>query len=187
MTTAPQTKGLTALGAAAVCFYAVHAGQYLYRRQPENLLWICHLGSLLVGVALLTRQGTLNAIGTLWLLVGLPLWVYDLTRGSTALWTSILTHLGGPVIGLIGVRKLGVPTGMWWKSLAGLAPVYLLSRWLTPPAENINLSHAIYPGSERHFPNYLSYVLSLAALYAISAGLFQVVARRLGCKPPERA
>lgn len=175
-----------ALGAAAICFYAAHAVYYLYRRQPEHLLWICHLGALVLGIGLVMRQGTLNAVGTLWLLVGLPLWFYDLTKGGKVPPTSFLTHIGGPILGLIGVKKLGMPTGLWWKALVGIVPIYGLSRLLTPPDANVNLSHAIYPGSEAWFPSYPVYVASLAALYAGAALLFQAIARRLGCKPPER-
>jgi len=176
-----------ALGAASVCFYAAHVGRYLYLRQPESALWICHLGALLVGIGLLTRNGTLNAIGTLWLLVGLPLWIYDLVKAGGWSIPTVLTHVFGPIIGLLGVRMLGMPTGLWWKSLAGLAPVFALSRWLTPPWANINLSHGLYPGSEAVFPNYAVYIATLAGLYTGAAFLLQVLARRLGCKPPEPA
>jgi hypothetical protein len=187
--TAPAGKDrtLTALGAASVCFYAAHAGRYVLRHESENVLWICHLGSLLVGIGLLTRQGTLNAIGTLWLLVGLPLWIYDLVKVGDWSATSIVTHVFGPIIGLIGVRSLGMPKGLWWKSLVGLAPIYLLSRLLTAPEANINLSHRMYPGSEAVFPNYPVYFAAMTALYVGAAFVFQVAARRLGCKPPETA
>jgi hypothetical protein len=176
-----------ALGAASVCLYAAHLGQCLYRRETENAFWICHLGSLLVGIGLLTRNGTLNAIGTLWLLIGLPLWIYDLIKVGDWSVTSVLTHVLGPIIGLLGVRMLGMPTGIWWKSVAGLVPVFVLSRLLTPPAANINLSHAIYPGSEALFPNYPVYIAALTGLYAGGAFGFQGLARRLGWKPPEPA
>lgn len=175
------------MGAVALCFYAAHAAHYLQRRQPESLLWICHLGAVLVGIGLLTRQGALNAIGTLWLLVGFPLWIYDLVKTGEWLWTSILTHIGGPLIGLAGARKLGVPTGLWWKAVAALLPIVLLSRWVTPPAANINLAHAVYPGWESVFPQYWLYAVVLIALYAAAAFVFQVVSRRLGWKTPEAA
>ena len=186
MTTAPKTNhGFSALGAAAVCFYAAHAGQYVVRRQPEHALWICHLGALLVGIGFLTRQSALNAVGTLWLIVGLPLWLYDLTAGGEFVPTSVLTHVGGLVIGLIGARRLGVPRGLWWKVVLGMVPVCAASRWLTPPSSNVNLAHHVYPGFESAFSSHALYAAVLIALFVGAALIFQVVARRLGCKPPE--
>jgi hypothetical protein len=173
------------MGAAAVCFYAVHAGQYVVRRQPEHALWVCHLGALLVGIGVLTRQSSLNAIGTLWLIVGLPFWLYDLASGGEFVPTSVLTHVGGPVVGLIGARRLGVPTGLWWKVLVVLVPVCVASRLLTPPSSNVNLAHHVHPGFESVFPSYVLYGIALWTLFSVAALAFQATARRRGWKPPE--
>lgn len=186
MTEARTTgRGWTAWGALAVCFYAVHAAQYVVRRQAENALWVCHLGALLVGIGMIARQGVLSAIGTSWLIVGLPLWIYDLKAGGEFVPTSVLTHGGGLLLGLLGARRLGVPKGLWWKSIVGLVPVYLASRWLTPAASNVNLAHHVYPGFESVFPSYPVYLVALVALFAGAAAIFQEVARRLGCIPRE--
>lgn len=185
--TAPRDRAPAVLGTAALGFFAAHAGQYLVRGQPEQALWACHVGSALVGLGLLLRRPSLNAVGTVWLLAGLPLWLYDLSRGGEFIPTSILTHGGGLIVGLFGARRLGVPTGLWWKVLLGLAPLYALSRWLTPPEANVNLSQRIHPGSEPYFPSYPFYVASLAVLFGASGLGFQGLTRRLGWKPPEPA
>ena len=175
-----------ALGAAGIGFYAAHAVHYLLRRQAENLLWVCHLGTLGIGVGLMARLAILNAVGTLWLIVGLPLWLYDLRAGGEVLLTSLLAHVGGLILGFLGLKKLGLPAGVWWKSMAALVPICVLSRLLTPPEANVNLSHHVYPGFESVFTVYPIYAGALLLLYAGAGVLFQLGLRKLGFGPPEK-
>jgi hypothetical protein len=177
--------GWAALGVAAVSFYAVHAGQYLLRRQPENLLWMCHLGALGVGIGLLSRQIDVVAVGTLWLLVGLPLWLYDLRSGGEFIPTSLLTHVGGLIVGLIGLKGRGLPRGLWWKSVAASLPVLIVSRLLTPPSANINMTYRVHPASESWFPSHALYLATLLGVLAVAGAAVPAVLRRLGFKPPE--
>lgn len=173
---------LPALGLAAVAFYLTHAVDSILRRQPDNLLWVCNLGTLAVGIGLLFGSPNLNAIGTYWLVVGLPLWTYDLVKGGEFLWTSMLTHGGGLVVGFIGLRKLGLPSGGWWKATAALGALNLVCRVATPPKQNINLAHAPYPGWETTFPSHLVYLVSLLVLFAAVAAALQFGLPRLGFK-----
>jgi hypothetical protein len=175
----------TALGIAGISFYAIHAGQYIARRQPEHVLWACHLGALAVGAGLLCRQAGWAAVGLVWLVVGLPLWLYDLRAGGGFLPTSLLTHVGGLALGLLAAKRLGVPKGLWWKCVAGLVPVYLASRLLTPPGANVNLAHRTYSGFEA--VGYPLYVAALASLFGTAGAVLQGSLRRLGCTPPEKA
>jgi hypothetical protein len=185
---AGKRRGMTALGVLGLLCYAVHGGQYLLRRQGENLLWVCHLGALAVGLGLLIRQPGLVAVGTLWLTVGLPLWIYDLASGGEFLPTSLLTHVGGLILGFIGIRRLGLPKGLWWKSAFGLAAIFLVTRVATPPPSNVNLAYRIYPGFERYFfGSHAFYLAGLLALFSVVALGFQVGLRGLGFAPPEKS
>jgi hypothetical protein len=180
VTSAPRK--LPALGLAAVAFYLAHATESLLRRQPDNLLWVCNLGALAVGIGLLLGSPTLNAIGTCWLVFGLPLWIYDLAKGGEFLWTSALTHGGGAIVGFVGLRKLGLPRGAWWKATVALGALNLFCRVATPAAQNINLSHAPYPGWEGMFPSHLVYLVSLLGVFAAVAAALEFGLPRLGFK-----
>jgi hypothetical protein len=177
--------GWAALGVASVSFYAVHAGQYLVRRQAENALWICHLAALMVGIGVLSGRPNLTAIGTLWLLMGLPLWLYDLGSGGEFVPTSLLTHVGGLIVGLVALKKQGLPEGLWWKAPAASLPVLAVSRLFTPPAANINLVHRAHPGSESLFPSHALYLAALLGVLAAVGTAVPLLLRRLGFKPPE--
>ena len=169
-----------ALGLLACLFYAVHAAHFIARRQQENVLWFCHLGALLVGFGLMLRWPLANAVGFLWLTIGTPLWLVYVATGGELLPGSVLTHFGGVAFGLVGLRRFGLPRGAWWKALAALVPVLFLTRLVTPPAANVNLAFAVWPGWEWLFPSHLVYLLCLASLsaavfFGVSALLERIV------------
>ncbi len=171
------------LGLAAIAFYAFHAGYYLLvRHEPANVLWACHVASVLIGLGLIVGSPTLNAVGFLWLMVGIPLWVIDLATGGELLATSLFTHVGSPIVGAVGLRRLGLPRGSWAWALVALFALHVLCRFVTPTRANVNLAHAIWPGWEALFPSHLAYV---AFGFALSGAIFvvsQLLMRRLGLK-----
>ena len=146
------------LGFAALGCYAIHAGFHVINGRPEETLWMCHLGAALVGVGLLFASATTKGIGVLFLCLGTPLWVMYLAGGGEFYPTSSLPHLGGLAIGLIGVRRFGLPSGVWWKSVAALIALILLCRLVTPAQSNVNVAFAIYAGWEKMFPSHLVYI-----------------------------
>jgi hypothetical protein len=153
-------------GILAVVFYVVRVGFYFAAGEPQNMLWSCHLACLLVGVGLLSSSATLNAIGVLWITIGIPMWVLDLATGGAFLAPSVLTHFGALVLGGFGVRGLGWPAGMWWKAILALGGLHALTRLISPPEGNVNLAFAVWPGWERHFPSHAVYLLLLGSLSA---------------------
>jgi hypothetical protein len=117
------------LGSVALLCYATHGTFHCLRGTPESLIWMCQLGTLMVGVGLLLRSPVVNAVGVLWLSAGTPFWIIGVSLGSTFLQTSVLTHLGGLSIGLWGAYELGIPRGAWWKATGLGGMLHLLSRW----------------------------------------------------------
>jgi hypothetical protein len=165
---------MRALGLVAFVCYAIHAAVHLHRGQPYDLLWGCHIAALLVGLGLLLRNATLNAIGFLWSCLGLPLWLIDIATGGELIATSPLTHLGAFILGLIGVRRLGMPRGAAMKALGALAALWAVCRAVTPPAANVNLAFRVHDGWEPYFP---SYALYFTMLLVIAAAIFIGVER----------
>ena len=163
------------MGARALCvlplaFFCAHAATYLRRGEGVEILWCCTVANLLVGAALLLGAARLNAIGVSWLVFGDGLWLIGLLAGAPLLATSLLTHLGGLLVGLLAVRRLGWPrrTPLW--ALGALMGLQLVSRLATPAARNINLAFAIPAGFEGWYPSYPVYYatmlpLTLAAFY----------------------
>jgi hypothetical protein len=150
-----------ALGVLAFVFYAIHGAVHLRRGEPYDLLWGCHIAALLVGTALLSNNATMNAIGLLWACFGVPLWLLDLFTGGELMPTATLTHIGALILGLYGVRHMGMPRGSGWKALAAYVALWIVTRALTPAAANINLAFHVQRGWELRFPSYPVYFLLL--------------------------
>lgn len=171
-------RGLAGL---AVSFYVIHAFVHLRRGEPYDLLWGCHIATLLVAAGLLLRNATINAIGLFWGCVGLPIWLLYTFTGGEFMPTATLTHLGGLLIGIYGVRLLGVPHGSSWKALAAYFGLWLLTRAVTPEGANINLAFHVYPGWEGRFPTYPVYFATLVACgaltFVVAEGVFRQIPR----------
>lgn len=175
------------LGTLAIGGYCIHASFHVWRGEPENLLWVCHLAALLVGIGLITRSNTIFGIGTIVLCMGTPLWAFDLLQGSEFFLTSLGTHVLGLAIGLYGVRLHGIERGTCWKAGAFTVTLIVVSRIATSVASNVNLAFAIPPGMDRYFSSHLAY---LAVMIGITCAYFWVVEMLLHAfvaKRPEAA
>jgi len=160
------------LGLLALAFYAVHCASHVRRGHVEDVLWSCHIAALLIGVGLLGGWATWVAIGVTWLAVGVPLWLLDVASGGEFNPTSVLTHVGGLVVGIIGLWHLGMPGQVWWKELLALAALQQLCRWVTPAEANVNVAFSVYPSMRAYFASYWVYLGTMGVLFA---GIFVVV------------
>jgi hypothetical protein len=177
-----QPRSGTIWGIAALGCYSIHASYHLLHRHPEELLWACHLGAAIVGVGLIASSAKVNAVGTLFLLLGTPLWLLYLAGGGEFIPTSCFTHIAALAIGLYGAKRLGLPRGSWWKAALALVALVLICRLVTPASSNVNVSFSMYPGCEKIFPShpvYLSTMIAIAAVYFLvaQAALRRILAR----------
>jgi hypothetical protein len=148
-------------GLAAIGFYALHVLHWRKARKLENILWACHLGCLLIGISWLAAWPLGNAIGLLWLTPGLVLWFLYVAAGGLFLWSSLLIHIGGLLVGVWSARVLGFPAGAWWKAGVGYVLLILLSRCVSRASENVNFSRKVWQGWETRFPSYPRYLAGL--------------------------
>jgi hypothetical protein len=152
-------------GALALAFIAAHAAVRLARGEATSLLWSCNVGNLVLGIGLLLGQPRIVAIMALWIAIGLPLWVLDLFSTDDFVATSVLTHVGGLTVAIVGVRELGFPRGSWWRAHVALTALQQVSRLVTPASENVNLSGGVYEPWKPYFHSYpVYYVLASAGI-----------------------
>jgi hypothetical protein len=177
----------TALGLLAFGFYLVHATYHVLDHHPENLLWSCHLATVLVGIAFLCGSATVNGIAFLWLLVGDLIWVIDLVNGAEFLPTSLFTHVGGLILSVIALAKLGMPRQVWWKAMLAIWMLQVVTRQIAPPAGNVNLAFGVWPGWEGIFPSYLVFELMLLVSMLSFFFVAETITRRILARGPEPA
>lgn len=163
--------GLTAIG-----FYVAHLWQWARMRRLENILWACHVGCLLVGLGWLMNWPLANSIGLLWLLPGILFWALYLIGGGTFFWSSLLIHVGGNLLGILGALILGYPAGTWWKAGLGYVALIAISRRVSRVSENVNFSRQVWIGWEKRFPSYRRYIAGLViGAFALFFTLEQVL------------
>jgi len=181
---------LRCLGLAAISFFIAHATYQQLNGRLENLLWACHLADLAVGIGLVLASRTITATGLVMLGFGVPMWLIGIATRGEFYPTSVLTHIGGTSIGIIGLRKLGRLQGDWWKAYLAVLALLVLSRSLTPEPMNVNFAFRTWSFARDWFPTIELHLLSLLAIWA--AGLFVterllalVTGYRLHCPEPE--
>lgn len=155
------------LGLLALAFFAVHCAYHVRGGRAEDVLWVCHVAAAVIGIGLLAGWATGVAVGVTWLAVGVPLWLLDLAAGGEFTPTSVLTHVGGLVIGLIGLWQLGMPAQVWWKALLALAALQQLCRWVTPEKANVNVAFTVYPWLEAYFSSYWRYWAVMLLVFGV--------------------
>ena len=120
------------LGALPLIFFAARVVEYVWiARTPEQILWCCHISNLLLGLGLLFHHRRSVRIAALWILVGLPPWALDMVLTGLITPVSLLSHLGGAVIALVALRRVGVSGRDWLPALVYFLLLQQLTRLLT--------------------------------------------------------
>ncbi len=157
------------LGVALLLALAAHALQ----KAPGawlDMLWFCHVATLLLAVGLLLPSMRLAAVGFVsHVAIGFPSYLFDLVFvGGTTL-TSVIVHLLPLVAGAWALRRLGFwrPSGLWAAALyAVLMPI---SYWLTPESLNVNLAHKPWGPFAAHLSTTGSWALNAVMALGLSS------------------
>ena len=167
------------LGILALALTAPHYVAHIARGHPEDLLWACNVAAVLVGVGLILGAPALAGVGVLWLCVGLPLWIADMILGGDFLMTSILVHAGVLVVGLFGLRRVGVRPGSWWRAVLALTVLRMVCRRvLAPDAENINCALGVWNDHRRYFHSHDIYLGAVTVVLGAAFVAIELLLRR---------
>ncbi len=171
-------KNRIAAGVLATAFFLIHAAALAHAGEYYHIFWSCHLGCLIVGIGLLVRQPWPYAIGFFWLTMGVPLWLLNVLTRHQLMLTSTLSHIGGLIIAVFGLRFLKLPRFAWAAATAGLVVLGIFTRLATPHEANVNLAFAVWSGWEDRFPSYFWYVVMLLSIAAACFGLLEYIIRK---------
>lgn len=160
--------------AAALTFYAIHAGYHAARGHWEDALWACHLANLVIAAGFLFDVPRALGVGFMWTLIGNAMWVLYLVEGGELMPTSLLTHVGGLVLAFIGRSRQGIPRGTWQVATMGLVATQALARLVTPPEANVNVAWRAFGNWDEVVP---SYPLYLTLVDTAAATLFWITER----------
>lgn len=149
------------IGFSGILFYLFLSQERIRQGSIFDPLWACHLGCLFSGLGVFFSIPLLYSVGFLWLIMGNIYWILYLAGGGEFLFSSFLTHIGGILTAFYGVRKSGIFRNSWIISLGLIAVLQFISHFVSPPADNLNLSWSVPRGYEKIFSNYVYYEISL--------------------------
>jgi DMSO reductase anchor subunit len=158
----------TLWGAVLLMILALHTRYKFQVGIPLDMLWACHLATLLIAVACLARVYWLASIGLLFhLSLGIPAYLIDAIVTWSTTWTSILAHVFPSIVGLLIVRRYGYAKHNVAKTFLFVLLSQLLAYVATPPAQNVNLAFFVWEPVAAWFPSVWLYRL-LNLLFACS-------------------
>jgi hypothetical protein len=171
----PLTLRFRLLGFLPVIFFLAQATHYWRVGGLGNLLWMCNVGSLVLAIGLFFARRELIRAAAIWTIPGLGLWIrYVLyaTFDYEMVFSSILVHIGGIVIGLIVLRRVRMDRIAWAYAFAWYLIVQVAARLFTAPELNVNVAFRIQPGWEQTFGSYWKFWIAMSAV--VAAGLWVI-------------
>lgn len=162
MNLSPRTK-LRLLGIFPLIFFLAQVTHYWQINELGNMFWMCNVGNLLLALGLFLEKPLVIRLAAIWMIPGLIIWILYVVLAWGVFLSSTLAHVGGLAVALVALSQVGMDRTAWRWALGWYLVIQLLSRFLTAPALNVNLAHAVQPGWDRTFPSYWSFWLVLTA------------------------
>lgn len=167
------------LGLLPLSFFAAHFLHYLKAGGLGDMLWICHVSSLLLAAGILCNRPVLIRVATFWMIIGLIIWTLYLLAGGQWILTSLLVHVGGVIVGMLALRKVRTDRVSWLYAIAWFLLVQQVARMFAPPELNVNVAHRVYDGMDKYFSAYWQYWLASTVAVAIGLWIISVACRRI--------
>ncbi len=173
------------LGVLPLVFFTLHAlGDWRDGGWP-HMLWMCIIGNLLIAFGIFLRVAHSIRIGVSWLLLGLGLWLWFVVAREGTTLPSVLAHVGGLIVGLIAVSRVGADASTWLYASIWYIAMQHVCRMITPAELNVNIAHRVYDGLEEFFATYgifwaATTMLAAFGLWVIGLGLQKLWPAKVG-------
>ena len=178
MNLSPRTK-LRLLGILPLIFFCAQFEHYLRINELGHLLWMCNIGNLVLALGLFFEKPLLVRVAAIWTIPGLIIWFLYVVLAWGVFFTSTLAHVGGLAVAAIALKTYRMDRNSWRFAFGWSLLVQLISRFITAPELNVNLSHAVQPGWERTFPSYWMFWLATTLLSVVVLWLSALLWRSL--------
>ena len=170
------------LGLLPLLFFILHANYYRQAGGLSHVLWMCNIGTLLLALGLLLARPVMIRVAFIWLLPGLPIWLWFVVRPGWWILTSFFAHAGGLTVGLIAIHRVRASRWMWLQALIWYLLVQEICRLFTPPELNVNGAHLVYTEFEGTFSAY--WLFWIIGTVVVAAGLWLLGFALLKLFPP---
>ncbi len=159
------------MGLLPLSFFAVQTIHYWRFGGLGNLLWMCNLGNVLMGVGLLIGHRELIRAAAIWTLPGLALWVVYVLIPSGLYFSTTLAHVGGFIVGMIALQRVRMDRLAWLYAFAWGVLTQIAARFLSAADLNVNVAHRIQAGWDKTFTSYWKFWVVLMLSVAVTLWL----------------
>jgi len=158
------------IGILPLAFFLAHLSTHLSQGTPQNMLWLCNFSNLVLAAGIFFRVPLLIRVSVLWLIPGIPLWIFDMMRTGYSPATTFASHIGGIAVGLYALSRIHADRNMWVYAWTYGFIMQAVCRVSTPPEINVNVAFKIYSPLSGIFHQYWQYWIFNAVVAA--AGLW---------------
>lgn len=162
---------LRLLGLLPLIFFFAQGVHYWRSNELGHMLWMCNIGNLILALGLFFNNPVVVRLAAIWMLPGVLVWFVYVVLAWGMFLTSTLAHVGGLAVSMLALKWYRMDRDAWRSAFGWYLGVQLASRFVTPPALNVNLAHTIATGWERTFQTYWSFWLVLTAATAATLWL----------------
>jgi hypothetical protein len=155
------------LGLLPLSFFLAQSIHYRWVGGPGNLFWMCNIGNALLALGLFLNHRELIRAAAIWTIPGLGIWFRYVLFEYDFVFSSALAHVGGIVVALIVVRRVGMDRTAWVYAFVWYLFMQIVSRLVTSPVLNVNVAHQIQTGWENTFSSYWKFWFVMTVLVAI--------------------
>jgi hypothetical protein len=167
------------LGLFPLAFFLAQAGHYWRINELGHVLWMCNIGNLILAIGLFLNNSLMIRISVIWTFPGLVIWLAYVVVAWGMFLTSTLAHVGGLIVGIIAIRRVGMDRSAWRYALGWYLIIQLLSRLFTPANLNVNVAHQVDAAWQQTFNAYWKFWLVLTIVTAIVLWLIGTVLNRI--------
>ena len=159
------------MGVLPLVFFAVQTIHYWRFGGVGNLLWMCNLGNVLLGIGLLIDHRELIRAAAIWTIPGLGIWIVYVLVPSGFYFSTTLAHVGGFIVGMIALRRVRMDRTAWIYAFAWGLLTQIAARLLAPADLNVNVAHRVQDGWDKTFTSYWKFWIVLTISVAVTLWL----------------
>jgi hypothetical protein len=167
------------LGLFPLAFFFAQANHYWGINELGHMLWMCNIGNLVLAIGLFFNNALLIRVAVIWMFPGLAVWLVYVALAWGMFLSSTLAHVGGMIVGLVAIRRVGMDQTAWRFALGWYLIVQFLSRLLTPANLNVNVAHSVEEGWRQTFNGYWKFWVVLTVITALVLWLIGTALNRI--------
>jgi hypothetical protein len=157
MTQLLGAKRFRLIGVLPIIIFIARLIQYIQVGAPDWIIASCHVSNLMLGIGMIVRAPLLIRVATIWLVIGVPMWIIDAVVSRELWWSSIYSHVGGFLISLYAIGKARATGKSWLPAAIWFACLQLITRFTTAPELNVNIAHFPYELVKGWFTSYWTF------------------------------